>query len=114
MILIFKTDQKFLHHAITTQEAKLLIKNHIQGKRTYKLQVKAKSIETFIPYDLKQILLKLNGKLPDEFLLCLTEKDGINYFDLTVYELIDKSFNKDMLCGILCVSKRKTLLVVLN
>ena len=114
MILIFKTDQKFLHHAITTQEAKLLIKNHTKGKRTYKIKVRAQTIENLIPDDLKQTLLKLNGKLPDEFILCLTEKDGINYFDLTVNELIDRAFNKEMLCGILCTSKSKTILTVLN
>ena len=114
MILIFKTDQKFLHHAITSQEARLLVKNHTKGKTTYKIKVKAKTIENLIPDDLKQTLIKLNGKLPDEFHLCLTEKEGVNYFDLTVYELIDRAFNKEMLCGILCTSKSKTILTVLN
>ena len=114
MILIFKTDQKFLHHPITTQEAKLLIKNHTKGKKTYKIKVRSQTIKNLIPDDLKQTLLKLNGKLPDEFLLCLTEKDEINYFDLTVNELIDRAFNKEMLCGILYTSKSKTTLTVLN
>lgn len=114
MILIFKTDQKFLHHAITTQEARLLIKNHTKGKRTYKIKVRAQTIENLIPDDLKKTLLKLNGKLPDEFHLCLTEKEGVSYFDLTVNELIDRAFNKQMLCGILYTSKSKTILTVLN
>ena len=114
MILIFKTDQKFLHHAITTKEAKLLIKNHIQGKRTYKLKARAKAVENFIPDDLEFMLLRLNGKLPDTFLLLLTEKEGVNYFELTVNELIDRAFNKDMLCGILCASESKTIFAVLN
>ena len=90
------------------------MKNHIQGKHTYKLKARAKAVENLIPDDLKLMLLRLNGKLPDEFLLCLTEKDGINYFDLTVNELIDRAFNKDMLCGILCASETKTIFAVLN
>ena len=113
MILIFKTDKKFLHHPINTAEAKKIIKNHIQGKPTYKLKATAKAVESLIPNDLKLMLLRLNGKLPDEFLLCLTEKDEINYFDLTVNEFIDRAFN-NMLCGILCASKTKTIFAVLN
>ena len=114
MILIFKTDKKFLHHPISAAEAKKIMKNHIQGKPTYKLKARAKAVENLIPDDLKLMLLRLNGKLPDEFLLCLTEKDGINYFDLTVNELIDRAFNKDMLCGILFALETNTIFAVLN
>ena len=114
MILIFKTDKKFLHHPISATEAKKIMKNHIQGKPTYKLKVRAKAVENLIPDDLKLMFLRLNGKLPDEFLLLSTEKEGVNYFDLTVNELIYKTFNKDMLCGILCTSETPTLFAVLN
>ncbi|MBQ6931159.1 MAG: hypothetical protein IJN38_03435 [Clostridia bacterium] len=90
------------------------MKNHIQGKPTYKLKARAKAVENLIPDDLKLMFLRLNGKLPDEFLLLSTEKEGVNYFDLTVNELIYKTFNKDMLCGILCTSETPTLFAVLN
>ena len=98
MILIFKIDDKYLHHYLSLRDAKKILIQRLENNNIYRIKIKTSKIEEFLPVNLKSKILRCsNGTLPVHTVVYVKEVNN-DFLNFTVSELLAYAVGNVQFC----------------
>lgn len=114
MILIFKSDNKYLHHYLSLCDAKKIIIRRLENNNIYRIKIKTSKIEEILPEDFKSKILRCcSGTLPAHTVVFVSEGDD-DFQNFTVSELLSYAVENMQFCLIHYNSDSETTITIIN